>query len=159
MIVKTIIAGEAPMHSASGITYENRNTYYEMFGFDILIDADLKPWLIEVNVCPSMNMDSPLDRKIKTSLICDILNLIGFIPYNKRKLVKEQQRQKVEGKTKRPSRIKEDLANLSSENCLDKLRSEDWNILFELDEEYHRRGHFLRIFPNKNNVEKYSKFF
>ena len=29
----------------------------------------------------------------------------------------------------------------------------------EFDEEFHRKGDFERIFPNKDNVEKYSKFF
>jgi len=32
-------------------------------------------------------------------------------------------------------------------------------VLFEFDEEYHRKGCFERIFPNKNNVEKYGKLF
>ena len=42
---------------------------------------------------------------------------------------------------------------------MEKLSAEDWNILFEFDEEYHRKGDFERIFPNKDNVEKYSQFF
>lgn len=49
--------------------------------------------------------------------------------------------------------------DLNSENCVEKLSAEDWNILFEFDEEFHRKGDFERIFPNKDNVEKYSKFF
>ena len=35
-------------------------------------------------------------------------------------------------------------------------KSLDNVILFEFDEEFHRKGEFERIFPNKNNVEKYS---
>jgi hypothetical protein len=49
--------------------------------------------------------------------------------------------------------------DLNADNCVDKLSGEDWNILFEFDEEFHRKGEFERIFPNKNNVEKYSQFF
>jgi len=30
-----------------------------------------------------MNNSSPLDRKIKTTMLCDTLNLLGFTPYNK----------------------------------------------------------------------------
>ena len=42
---------------------------------------------------------------------------------------------------------------------MQKLGSEDWNILIESDEEYFRRGHFDRIFPTKKNIDIYSKFF
>jgi tubulin polyglutamylase TTLL4 len=42
---------------------------------------------------------------------------------------------------------------------VERLSPEDWNILFEFDEEFHRRGDFERIFPNKDTVDHYSKFF
>ena len=48
------------------------------------------------------------------------------------------------------------LVDLNADNCLDKLTAEDWNILFEFDEEYYRKGNFERIYPNKENVKKYS---
>jgi tubulin polyglutamylase TTLL4 len=50
---------------------------------DILIDSKLKPWLIEINVCPSLSTGSKLDKKIKYSLISDSCNLLGFMPYDK----------------------------------------------------------------------------
>jgi len=64
---------------------EHRNNCFELYGFDILIDKNLKPWLLEVNVCPSLNSSSPLDRKIKHTLLSDLLNLIGVVPYDKSK--------------------------------------------------------------------------
>ena len=84
IIVKTLIAVEAPMQSVYASSYDNRNNFYELYGFDVLIDEKLNPWLIEVNVCPSLNNATPLDRKIKTSLVCDVLNLVGFTPYDKK---------------------------------------------------------------------------
>jgi len=62
---------------------EHRNSYFELYGFDILIDADLKPWVLEVNVCPSLISASPLDRKIKTALISDIMHLVGVPIWDK----------------------------------------------------------------------------
>ena len=53
-------------------------------GFDILIDSNLKPWLLEVNLSPSMNTDSPLDLRIKGNLISDLLTMIGITPNDSR---------------------------------------------------------------------------
>jgi hypothetical protein len=45
--------------------------------------------LLEVNVLPSLSSSSELDKKIKTSLICDSFNLIGVMPYSRKQLEKE----------------------------------------------------------------------
>ena len=42
---------------------------FQIMGLDIMIDAKLKPWLIEVNHLSSFGTDSPLDKKIKFDLI------------------------------------------------------------------------------------------
>lgn len=52
---------------------------FELLGFDVLIDADLKPWLIEVNHSPSFNIDSPLDRAIKEALVVDTIKLVRLL--------------------------------------------------------------------------------
>jgi tubulin polyglutamylase TTLL5 len=36
-----------------------------LLGFEIIIDTELKPWLLEVNLSPSLACDSPIDFKIK----------------------------------------------------------------------------------------------
>lgn len=56
-----------------------------MFGYDILIDSDLKPWLLEVNLSPSLACDSPLDTTIKANLIADTMNMIGVKRFDRRK--------------------------------------------------------------------------
>ena len=84
IIIKTLIAVEAPMQSVYASSYENRNNFYELYGFDVLIDEKLNPWLIEVNVCPRLNNATPLDKKIKTTMLCDLLNMLGFTPYDKK---------------------------------------------------------------------------
>ena len=35
----------------------------------------MKPWLMEVNISPSLMTESPLDLKIKSGLFLDTLNL------------------------------------------------------------------------------------
>ena len=56
-----------------------------MFGFDILIDENLKAWLIEVNLAPSLGCSTELDFNIKKNLISDLLNLAGISTKNKAK--------------------------------------------------------------------------
>jgi D-alanine-D-alanine ligase-like ATP-grasp enzyme len=47
-------------------------------GFDVLIDSTGKPWLLEVNLSPSLNTDSELDFDIKSNVVKDLFNLIGI---------------------------------------------------------------------------------
>jgi D-alanine-D-alanine ligase-like ATP-grasp enzyme len=49
---------------------------FDLFGFDVLLDADLKPWLLEVNLSPSLATEAPIDMHIKSMLISDTFNLI-----------------------------------------------------------------------------------
>eukprot|EP00435_Cladocopium_sp_Y103_P059477 s931_g21.t1 len=48
---------------------------FEMYGFDVLIDKDLRPWLLEVNASPSMTTTTEDDRLLKLRLINDALNI------------------------------------------------------------------------------------
>eukprot|EP00742_Colponemidia_sp_Colp-10_P009408 GILJ01010255.1.p1 GENE.GILJ01010255.1~~GILJ01010255.1.p1 ORF type:complete len:570 (-),score=77.68 GILJ01010255.1:113-1771(-) len=53
---------------------------FELFGFDILVDDALKPWLIEVNSSPALALDGPIDVEVKTALINDITDLLDLSP-------------------------------------------------------------------------------
>jgi hypothetical protein len=50
-----------------------------------LIDSDLKPWLLEVNITPSLACDAPLDSSIKSTLAVDTFNLIGIKRFDRKK--------------------------------------------------------------------------
>jgi tubulin polyglutamylase TTLL5 len=58
---------------------------FEVFGFDILVDSELKPWVIEVNLSPSLATDAPLDMVIKSNLISDTLNLCAVRRFDRRR--------------------------------------------------------------------------
>lgn len=89
VIIKTLISVEPHIVSTTSRCTKHRNVCFETYGFDILLDSKLKPWLLEVNISPSLSSSSPLDKKIKTVLICDTLNLIGVFPYDRKQYDKE----------------------------------------------------------------------
>jgi hypothetical protein len=75
IIVKSLIAVESKL--AAGHPFQ-RGGCFELFGFDILIDDRLSPWLLEVNLSPSLACDSPLDYKLKSEVLADALNVTGI---------------------------------------------------------------------------------
>lgn len=50
---------------------------FQILGFDVLIDIDMKPWLLEVNQSPSFATDSPFDQQLKFNLVKDTFQLMG----------------------------------------------------------------------------------
>jgi hypothetical protein len=62
----------------------HRSNCFELFGYDILIDSDLKPWLIEINLSPSLAVESPLDITIKSNLISEILTMVGVKKFDRK---------------------------------------------------------------------------
>ena len=49
---------------------------FEMYGYDVMIDDNLKPWLIEVNSSPSITADTPTDYELKFGLLDDVWTII-----------------------------------------------------------------------------------
>lgn len=49
---------------------------FEILGFDIMIDAKGKPWLLEVNHAPSFNCDTALDAEVKKNLLIDTFGML-----------------------------------------------------------------------------------
>lgn len=49
---------------------------FELYGYDVLIDSDLRPWLLEINASPSLTVTTVPDRVLKTRLINDMLQVV-----------------------------------------------------------------------------------
>lgn len=58
------------------VIYNNKNNFFECYGYDILIDNQLKPWLVEVNAKPSLNGTTEYDMNLKERLIDGMLNIV-----------------------------------------------------------------------------------
>ncbi|VDK74356.1 unnamed protein product [Litomosoides sigmodontis] len=82
VVLKALFSVQGQIAAASKNVVAHSKCCFELFGFDVLIDSNLKPWLLEVNLSPSLSCDTPLDLQLKSSLICNVLTLaaIPLIP-------------------------------------------------------------------------------
>jgi hypothetical protein len=80
-VLKSIISVEKTFFEQSKKLQNNstsvKSNIFELFGYDIMLDSDLKPWILEVNLAPSLTADSPVDFHIKSNLLVDMFNLVG----------------------------------------------------------------------------------
>ena len=51
---------------------------FELYGFDVMFDVNLKPWIIEVNASPSLTASSQTDYDLKYGLLEDMLHIIDM---------------------------------------------------------------------------------
>jgi tubulin polyglutamylase TTLL4 len=154
VLIKTLISQEPHIINSMSRFTKHKNVCFELYGFDILVDNKLKPWLLEVNISPSLSSSSPLDKKIKTVLIADTLNLVGIFPYDRKQYDKDIEAQlkkrllgmgpKAEKEDTQLELVQKDPNSYLSKlikimdkdvNPFDKLTDEDLTIILEFEEE------------------------
>lgn len=164
VIIKSILSVEFPVNSASKMFVPHRNNCFELYGFDILIDSDLKPWLIEVNLSPSLNTESPIDMKIKSAMISDLLSVVG-IPAIDPVLKRAQFNQKINNLTQDDTSKKLNQRNVSAETrryaairlaaSTSSLSQELSKMIRDAKEQNARRKGWVRIFPTAETWNNY----
>ncbi|EPY31550.1 tubulin tyrosine ligase protein [Angomonas deanei] len=50
----------------------------ELYGYDVMIDDQLHPWLIETNASPSLTAETPADYHLKFNMLDDMFNVIDM---------------------------------------------------------------------------------
>uniref|UniRef100_A0A0N4ZTE1 Tubulin--tyrosine ligase-like protein 5 n=1 Tax=Parastrongyloides trichosuri TaxID=131310 RepID=A0A0N4ZTE1_PARTI len=78
LIIKSLLSVQSVISAAARTMLYHPQNCFELLGYDIMIDENLKPWLIEVNLTPSLKCDSPLDTGLKSKLIIDTLNIVSL---------------------------------------------------------------------------------
>lgn len=91
--IKTLMSVE-PYMVTQNRTAKSRNSCFELYGFDVLMDTNMKPWLLEVNVLPSLSCSSPFDRQVKSILMSDTFHLLGFKLFDRKKILETQRVEK-----------------------------------------------------------------
>ncbi|XP_037999094.1 tubulin polyglutamylase TTLL4 [Motacilla alba alba] len=180
IVIKTIIASEPYVNSLVKMYVRRPYCCHELFGFDIMLDENLKPWILEVNISPSLHSNSPLDVSIKGQMIRDLLNLAGFVlpstdsvasrtqtrsgsTYSLGSALKEKSKPISEHlraeKMKKAYYLMQKIPDQDFySSVLDILTPDDVRILVETEDEYSRRGQFERVFPSHISM-RYLRFF
>jgi hypothetical protein len=79
LVAKTLISVETPINTQLKMWVPHPNICFEVWGFDIMLDAAFRAWLIEANTCPSLSADTPLDMRLKSSMLTDLLHMVGAV--------------------------------------------------------------------------------
>ena len=62
------------------------NCTFQLFGFDIILDSKLKPYILEINAKPSMTPYNNKDLIYKSKIIEDIFNILKIIKISDKNL-------------------------------------------------------------------------
>jgi len=148
---------------------------YKLFGVDVFLDSDLKPWLLEVNNFPSLEPNS-LDRHVNEPMLAEMLNIVGFhlpthLPVRQQKLVREvfglppkerlllderlyskswkSSKEKMEDDDEEEEETVEELARLVEES---KLTGRDLRSVVRAEEELNQCQGFQRLLPKPEGL-------
>lgn len=184
LVVKTIICSESPINSLVKSNCKSRYCVHELFGFDILLDENLKPWVLEVNISPSLHSNSQLDINIKGHMIRDLFNIAGFRLPDKSDVAHSSstgtsatefssyrppndfcmdkrlftQQMAPDERAKHAYYCQRHQDDQALQTMLDILTPDDIRMLTESIDEDSRKGGFQRVFPTPN-THKYLRFF
>ncbi|KAB0803333.1 hypothetical protein PPYR_00303 [Photinus pyralis] len=183
VVVKAILATASSIVPACQMFVPHTNNCFELYGFDILIDEDFKPWLLEVNLSPSLGCDSPLDVRLKSAMLADLLTLVG-IPavdpllhsstisvnssssstkgshFNVLKMKLSNCRRVHSADALHQTSTKKSSTTTQGRFSSSKfdLTAEEMKIVRTAKQQFERRGGFVRIFPTVDSWSKYSQY-
>lgn len=182
IVIKTIISCETTVSTLTRLNLKNANSTHELFGFDIILDSNLKPWLLEVNISPSLQSTSKLDASIKGQMCKDLLNLSGVnIPPHLEKTYQQSFLEKIcldaghdveslcfdkrlyrtalttEERTKQIAFARMERHEYLP-TVLQNLLPDDIRHLAIAEDERCRAGQYIRVYPTVNS-HHYHKFF
>ncbi|XP_076849908.1 tubulin monoglutamylase TTLL4 [Brachyhypopomus gauderio] len=178
MVIKTIIASEPYVNTLLKMNVRSPYSCHELFGFDIMLDENLKPWVLEVNISPSLHSNSALDVSIKGQMIRDVLNLAGFVLPSKEDIGPSNSSDSsstsslcgaardgsrldlsADEKVKRAFYLTQCLGDQDfCSTVLEVLTPDDVRVLAESEDELSRSGGFERVFPSPAS-SRYLRFF
>lgn len=76
LVIDTLLATKKELNS------DHKKHCFELFGYDFIIDEDLRIWLLEVNNNPYLGIPNKFIENLLPKMITDMLNIIidPFLP-------------------------------------------------------------------------------
>ena len=134
LIIKSIISAYKKINEKNERENVSDQSFFNLLGFDIIITNKFEPKLLEINEDPFMRYRFALEKPDKVNIFIDTLNLIGIVPFSRR--------------NEEPFNFKFLNRNIPDDNIN--------NALCELQRPM---GDYELIFPTKENIYKYKKYF
>lgn len=151
LVIKTLITGQSHLHHIFKTNhpddFENQMCF-QILGFDVMIDSNLKPWLIEVNQSPSFATDSAFDFTLKKKLMEDTFQLLNLTPERRSQYMEQREKYYIErlmtaNKGPKMSFEEKEQRRLEVDNKRDKedrklLRNSAFELIFPYKEDEHK---------------------
>jgi len=175
IVAKTLLSVEAKINTCCKMHVSHPHNCYELYGLDVVLDRQLRAWLIEANTGPALHCPSPLDRRIKSRVVCDMLNVVGFVATDKAKFKKDEE-------ARRAARLlglggsRKGQRGGTAGSCTDSKPKRDVRladsmdfrgvkprdlplVVLEYEAEHQRRGGFQTVLPCREVPGRYQDFF
>ncbi|KAF2881607.1 hypothetical protein ILUMI_24550 [Ignelater luminosus] len=164
LVVKAMLSSASAIVPACQMFVPSISNCFELYGFDILIDETLKPWLLEVNLSPSLGCDSPLDVRLKSAMLADLLTLVGIPAVDP---ILRPSTSSVTTPSNSSMKCNNNAIKMKLSNCrrngrlsqsVLQLTAEELKIVRMAKAQFERRGGFVRIFPTIDSWAKYWQY-
>ena len=115
-----------------GASPSSESVCFELLGFDILVDQKLKPWVLEVNRCPSFGTNEQIDFDIKMKCLLDTFELLRFRTSDRKKslaIEKADAQRRLYTNLSKPSRLLDDSSLMLSNGNYRDYRTRQKKVL------------------------------
>lgn len=155
--IATVIGGMTVIRNHHARIVQHRQNSWELYGIDVLLDADLNAYVLEINISPGMSgEDSPLDAAIKGKLMRDTLRMGRIIDCNC------DERQPCKG-IDVLERIEKASITRQRHMAIESGRENGWEhpvfsdilCVHDFMQERERLGGFRRVFPKRKTVDMF----
>lgn len=144
----------------------HRKSSFEFVGVDILLDSNLTPYVLEINISPSMLGTSELDKKIKFEVGTDLYNIVRIFDVSAARpnecmgyFAVEQEYLNHKTKVLMNKKTRAQNVVAGELDPWDHPTFAEYTIIREFLDEQERKQGFHRTYPRKRNIDHFAKYF